>query len=113
KFVSAHDGAHRPNGTIRAQACLTVAKMELAFGKARGVCEQTAHRVARTIRVLDPLAQHHVAAALAGHRPRLREPRESLSAALRGGNRASMELRITAGQPADVAAFGRRLIGER
>src|SRR5262245_62313376 len=113
KLVSAHDGAHGPNGTARAQACLTVSKMELAFGKARGVREQTAHRVARTIRVLDPLAQHHVAAALAVHRPRLREARKPLPEALRRGKRAGMELRITAGQPADVAALGRRLIGER
>src|SRR5262249_58744972 len=48
KLVSAYDGAHRPNGTARAQACLTVSKMQLAFGKARGVCEQARHRVART-----------------------------------------------------------------
>src|SRR5215831_19914357 len=112
KLVSAYDGAHRPNRTAGAQACLTVSEMQLAFGEARGVCEQACHRVARAIRVLDPLPQHHVAAALAVDRPRLREAREPLLEALRGGERAGMEFRITAGQPADVAAFGRRLIGE-
>src|SRR5262252_2725841 len=113
KLVSAHDGAHRPNGTTGAKACFTVPKMQLAFGEAREVCEQACHRVARAARILDPLAQHHVAAALAVDRPRLREAREPFPEALRGGEHASMELRITAGQPADVAALVRRLIGER
>jgi hypothetical protein len=69
--------------------------------------------VACAFRVLDPLAQHHVAAALAVDRPRVREAREPLLEALRRGERAGMEFRITARQPADVAALGRRLIGER
>src|SRR5262249_16140072 len=104
---------HRPNGTARAQARLTVSKMQLAFGKARRVSEQATHRVARAVRVLDPLAQHHVAAALAVDRPRVREAREPVPEPLRAGHNASMELRITDGQPADVAALVRQLIGER
>src|SRR6516165_6647269 len=112
KLVSAHGGAHWPNRTAGAKACLAVSKMQLAFGKASGVCEQACHRVARAVRILDPRAQHHVAAALAVDRPRLRKAPEPLLEALRGGERAGMEFWITAGKPADVAAFGRRLIGE-
>src|SRR5262249_32277720 len=113
KLVSAHDGTHRPNGTARAQAGLTVSKMQLALGEARGVSEQTGHLVARAVRILDALAQHHVAAALAVYRPRLREAREPVPEALRGRECTGMEFGIAAGQPADVAAFWRRLIGER
>src|SRR6266446_3353115 len=113
KLVAAHDGARRPKGTARAQACLTISEMQLAFGEARGVCEQAGHRMTRAVRVLDALAQHHVAAALAVDWPRVREAREPLPEALRRGERAGMQLRITTGQPADVAALGRRLVGER
>src|SRR5262249_61001279 len=99
------DGAHRPNGTAGAQACLAIPKIELAFGEARGVWEQARHRGARAVRILDPLPQPHVAAALAVDRPRVGEAREPLLEALRGGERAGMEFRIAAGKPADVAAF--------
>src|SRR6516164_9666809 len=87
KLVSAHDGAHRPKGTAGAKARLAVSKMQLAFGEARGVREQAGHRVAPAIRVLDARAQHHVAAALAVDRPRVREAREPLPEALRRGER--------------------------
>ena len=60
----------------RAQACLTVSKMQLAIGETRAMAEQAGHPVARAARVLDSFAEHHVAAAFAVHRSRLRETRE-------------------------------------
>jgi hypothetical protein len=87
--------------------------MQLALGEARGVSEQARHRVACAACILQSLAEDHVAAALAVHRPRLRETRESRPKFLRGSERTGMKLRIAAGQPADIAARGRRLIGER
>src|SRR6266540_695748 len=113
KLVAANDGACRPDGTCCAKTRLAVPEMQLAIGEARGVSEQARHRVARAACILQSLAEDHIAAALAVHRPRLREAREPRLEFLRGSERAGMKLRITAGQPADIAAFGRRLIGER
>src|SRR5439155_9323641 len=113
KLMAANDGARRPDRTCCAKTRLAVSKMQLALGETRGVSEQPRHRVARAACILQSLAEHYMAAALAVHRPRLRETREPRLEFLRSSERAGMKLRITAGQPADIAALGRRLIGER
>src|SRR5258708_33665090 len=75
--------------------------------------QESGHPGALAARVLYSCAQHHVAAALTMDRPRLREAREPRLKFLRSSELTTMELRIAARQPADVAALGRRLIGER
>src|SRR5712671_5462720 len=113
KFMAANDRPRRPDRAFYAKACLTVSEMQLAISEARAMSQETGHPVARAARVLYSLAQHHVAAALAMDRPRLREAREPRLKFLRSSELTTMELRIAARQPADVAALGRRLIGER
>src|SRR5215813_783888 len=113
KFVAANDGPCRPDRALGAKARLTVSEMYLAFGEACAMSQQTGHPVARAARVLYSLTKHHVTAALAVDWPRLREAREPRLKFLRSSEHAAMELRITAGQPTNVAALGRRLIGER
>src|SRR5262249_38123280 len=92
---------------------LAIAKMQLALGKARGMAKQPSHGVADAIGVFQPLAQYHVAAALAVHGPRGGELREAAAKLLRRGKRPRLQLGIAAGQPAAVAACRRRLIGKR
>ena len=60
-----------------------------------------------------PLAQHHVAAAFAMDRPGLRKTRQPGAKPGRRRERAGMELRIAAGQPAGIAVARRRLVGKR
>ena len=85
EFVAAHDVAGRADRIVRQQARLAIAEMQPALGKARGMAEQARHRVAHALRVLDALAEHHVAAALAVNRMALRKSsqgrRESARAA--------------------------------
>ena len=77
------------------------------------MAEQAGHAVAPPASVLKRLAEHHVAAALAVDRPGRGKRPEPLLEAARRRKRAGMKLGIAARQPAAVAAFGRRLIGER
>ena len=64
--------------------------------------------------ILQALAQHHVAAALAVHRPRLARKSRRPSRKRRAcGEAPGMELGVAAGQPAGVAIGRRRLVGER
>src|SRR4030088_2986540 len=60
-----------------------------------------------------PFPQHNVAATFAMDRARHCELREPRAKALRCSQRARVQLRIAAGQPATVAALGGRLVGER
>ena len=69
--------------------------------------------MAHAVGIFEALAQHHVAAALAVHRPRRGKPRKPVAKTPRSSERAGMKLGIAAGQPADVAVRGRRLVGER
>ena len=113
KLVPAHDAAGRAERTVREQARLAVAQMQLALGEAGRMTEQAGHGVANAVGILDPFSEHHVAAAFAVDRPALGEPGKPAPEAPRGRERARMQLRITAGQPAHVAVVGRRLVGER
>ena len=76
KFMTAHDGPRRADRAMCTKACLTVSKMQLAIDETCAMSEQTGHPMARAARVLDSFAEHHVAAAFAVHRSRLRETRE-------------------------------------
>ncbi len=113
KLVPANARVPRTNRAVRAQTGFAIAEMEPALGKAGGVPEQAGHRVPDTIRIFEALPQHHVAAALTVHRPRLRELREPVPKSMRGRERAGMQLRIAAGQPAHIAVRRRRLVRER
>ena len=84
---------------------------EAVFGGGKVIRESMG--MAHATRALDPFAKHHVAAALAVHRPALGEVREPAAEALRRRERTRMQLRIAAGQPARVALFRRSLVGER
>src|SRR5262245_28901147 len=66
------------------------------------------------VSVLDPLSQHHVAAALTvnGNGSLSQGPETALKT-MRRRQRCGMELRIAAGQPYRIRARIRRLVGER
>jgi hypothetical protein len=113
KLVPANDAAGRSDRIVHEQARLAVPQMQLASGEAGRMTKQARHGMAHTIRVLDPFAKHHVAAALAVHQPALGEVREPAPEVLRRRQLTRMQLRITAGQPAHVAFFRRSLVGER
>ena len=68
KFVSADNLTNRSERIVREQTRLTITEMKSPFGEACGVAKQARHRMTYTLGVLDGLAQHHVAAALAVHR---------------------------------------------
>ncbi len=87
--------------------------MQPALGEAGGMAEQAGHGVAPAGGVFEAFAQNHVAAALAVHRPRLREVAQAVSKFSRRRERFGMQLRIAARQPAAVGTLGRRLVGER
>ena len=87
--------------------------MQLALGEAGGVAEQAGHGMRLPCRILQALAQNHVTAALAVHRPRLREASQSIAETSRRGERFRMKLRIAARQPAAVGAIRRRFVGQR
>src|SRR6185295_56622 len=97
KFVSANDRFRRSDRTVCPKTCLPVAEMQLALGEARGVSKQAGHRIMYAVRIFYALAEDHVAAALAVHRPRLCEARESGLKFPRSSERAGMQFRITAG----------------
>ena len=68
------------------------------------MAEQSRHGVADAVGIFEAFAEHHVAAALAMHRRVVCEAREPGAKTLRGRQRAGVQLRIAAGQPAAVAA---------
>ena len=63
--------------------------------------------------VLQAFAQHHVAAALAVHRPGRGEAFQAGGEISRVGERVGMQFRIAAGQPSDIGIVRRRFVGER
>jgi hypothetical protein len=85
--------------------------MQAALGEARRMGEEANHRVTHAVGIDQPLPQHHVAAALAMHRLARGEVGEPSLEAPGIRERAGMQLRITAGEPAGIAIFRRRLIG--
>ena len=87
--------------------------MQLALCEAGGMAEQPGHAVADAVGVLEAFAEHHVAAALAVHRPRRGETRKPGAEPVGGGKPSGVKLRIAAGKPATVAVLRRRLVGER
>ncbi len=113
KFVAAYRGAGRTERARRDEPRRAIAEMQLAGRKTRGVSEQAGHGMAHAVGILEPRAQHHVAAALPMHRPRRRKSCKSVAKPPRIGERAGMKLRIAAGQPATVAVGRRRLVGKR
>src|SRR5581483_5284488 len=83
---------------------LAIAEMEHLLGEARRMAEEPGHGVAHAI---------HVFAALAMNFARRREPREPITKAMRRCEPACMQLRVSAGEPADVAVLWRRFVGKR
>ena len=83
KLVPANDAAGCADRIGREQTRLAVSQMQLASGEAGRMTEQAGHGMAHAIRVLDPFAKHHVAPAIAVHRPALGEVREPAAEALR------------------------------
>ena len=73
KFVAAHDRAGAAERAVGEKPRAAVAEMKSASGEARGVAEQAGHGVQAPVGILQALAQHHVAAALAVHRTVLRK----------------------------------------
>src|SRR5262245_54261099 len=113
ELVPADDAARGSNRAFRQKPRLAIAEMKPAFGEARRMSEQSGHRVADTLRVLDSLAEHHVPAALAMNGTRGGEAAKPVAEAARRRKVARAELRISARQPAYVAILGRRLVGQR
>ncbi len=100
ELVPAQPRAGRAERAVGQQRRLPVAEMQSAAGEAGGVAEQAGHGMARARRVLQPLAQHHEAAALAVHRMPRGERRQPGAEFLGGREAPGMQLRIAAGQPA-------------
>src|SRR5262249_39686873 len=113
KLMAADHGAGRSEWAVGKKAGLTVAKLQLAAREACGMAEQPSHGVTNVIGVIEALAEHHVAAAFAMDRPRLRKARQSGAKAHGVCERAGVELGVSAGQPAAVAALRGRLVAER
>src|SRR5512135_463497 len=112
ELMPAHDRTLAPDWALRKQPRLAIAEMELALREARGMAEQPGHGAAHAIRILEALAENHVAAALAMHLTRRGEAGEPVAETVRRGKPPRMQLGIAAGQPADVAALRRLLVGK-
>src|SRR6185436_15500455 len=113
ELVTPHRVSRLPQWTIGHQPRLPVAEVHLAPGEAGGVSEQAKHTMSRAVRILERLAQHHVATAFAVDRTRRREFPYAGSEAFRGSEAAGVQLGIAARQPAGIAIVRRRLVGER
>ncbi len=87
--------------------------MQLAFGEARRVAQQPGHGVLPARGVFEALPKNHVAAALAMHRPCLGKAPQAGFEPLGQTKGIGMQLRITAGEPTTIRAFGGWLIGKR
>ena len=103
EFVPTQHRAGGANRIVAEELCLAVAELQLAFGEAGCVTKKSHHRVAHALRVLNSLAEDHVAATLAVNRPCGRKPIESFAKSMRRGECTGMELRIAARQPSTVA----------
>src|SRR5262245_9162326 len=87
--------------------------MKLRRGETGRMAEQPGHAVAYAVAIGEAYPEHHVAAALAVHRPRRREARKPCTKSLGGGERSRMKLGVSPGEPTTVAMLWRRLVGER
>ena len=94
EFVAADDGSAAAEHTVRQKPRRTVAEMQLPAGEACGMAEQSGHGVAPPRRILEALAENHVAAAFAMHRARFGETPQTLGKILRAGERIGVQLRI-------------------
>src|SRR6266705_805700 len=100
----------RSSGSDRAwsqQPGLAVAEVQAAFEEAGRMAEQAGHGMSDAIGIFESFAEHHVAAALAVNRARRGEFYESIAKPPRRCERAGVELRVTAGQPANIAPLRR------
>src|SRR5271166_1028769 len=113
ELVAAHERARGSDRTVAEKPRLAIAEMKLVPGKARRMAKQPGHGVARAACILQALAEHDEAAALAVYRARACKLRQPGAKARGRRQRPGVELRIAAGQPAAIAVFGRRLVGER
>src|SRR5215470_18324176 len=69
EFVSPYRAAGRPECAIGEKPRFPVAEVQSARREAGRMAKQADHGMAHPLRVLEAFAQHHVAAALAVHRP--------------------------------------------
>src|SRR5713226_1144215 len=113
KLVTAQRRRCRSERAVAKEPRLAITEVQFALGEARRVAEQPRHRMAGAVGILEPLSEHHVAAALAVDGTRHRKLRKPGAKALRGRERAGVKLRIAAREPATVAAPRRRLVGKR
>src|SRR5579884_3453093 len=97
KLVAAQDRAGAAERAIGEKPRAAVTKVQLAFGKTRGMAEQTRHGMNAAAGILQASTQHHVAAALPVHGASLREAPQAIGKVAGGRERWRMQLRITAG----------------
>jgi len=76
EFMPAQARPRFSQRSVGEQPRLAIAEMQLAPGKAGGMAEQPRHAMSDAAGILEALAQHHVTAALAMHRPRRGETRQ-------------------------------------
>src|SRR5262249_36644871 len=112
ELVSAQSRASSSDWAVGEKRRLAVAEMRLVLGEARGMAKEAGHGMADAVGVLKPLAQHHVASALAVHRPRRGKAVEPFTEFVSSSEPAGMELRVPSGQPAGIATPRRGLIRE-
>src|SRR5262249_56085925 len=99
-----------PDWAVGEKSGVAVAEMKVAPCKARGMTEQAGHGVADAVGILQHLAQHHVAAALAVHRARRGKSGEAFAELVRRSELRCVELRVAAGQPTRPAMLTARLV---
>ena len=106
EFVAANERAAPAERSVGEKPHDAVAEMQLAFGEARRMPEQTGHGVALAGRVFQAFAQNHVAAAFAVDRPRFGKPPQVPMEMSRRGEHIGVQFRIAAGQPAAIGVSG-------
>ena len=75
--------------------------------------EQAGHGVASAVGILNSLAEHHVAAALAVNGARRCKALQPIAETLRSGELFGEKFGIAARQPARITRVGGRFVGER
>src|SRR5699024_8718574 len=103
KLMPAHDGTFHAEWPVVAKRRPPVAEIHFAPGEAGGVSKEAEHFMRLARRILQRLAEHHEAAALAMDRLRLGKFPHLCPEAQCLSQPARVKLRITAGQPADIA----------
>src|SRR5215468_8378159 len=113
EFMPAHRGAGPPERAVSNKPDLAVAEVQPARRETGRMAEQADHGVAHPVRILEALAEHHVAAAFTVNRTSLAKLPQTALEMISVCQHARVKLRIAAGKPTGVAVMRRRFICQR